>query len=559
MNINIVHYHLFVGGVTTVIHNTLIALKNTHPVLSVNIFCGSDTNVNNFSDTLAADGFSSHVTHANGKKEHSCSHNTPHTVSIIINNTLFYHHDNKKSFAKQKNKIHAFFISQQPSEKCVWWVHNYHLGKNCAFTAALLLYIRSAPRQTFLLHIHDFPEQGRIENYTQLRAHISCSLYPQENNVRYIVINPMDYDILRDAGINRHQVSYIPNPTFVKSEHELSHAYKIPISRMRAIREMFACNTITKYAYGYPIPPQSRILMYPVRTIKRKNVIEAMLITALLNCFQIDNGYSATHPYAALIVTLPANSKQHYQYSRMIQKLFSKKAIGLWGIGLALNNLHITYHELIASSHAIISSSVQEGFGFTMFEALLSQKPFISRTIPTLQLSAPYFDNNQLQQYDTIRCPWHLPILSKNKNILYKHYLSQKNRISLSYSQATVQRVHKEIEHMFAQPYIDFSCLTCALQKNILLSTNINIFKSMLEENAVLLNAISTSLQMNFQQPNYQKLIATYGSAYFVKQIHAVLANNTVTEQKSAARDAIDDTVAAKHYDIGQLRPLLTA
>ena len=47
-------------------------------------------------------------------------------------------------------------------DNAVWWVHNYHLGKNPLFTEALLRLAADPRGPRLVLQPHDFPEAGQI-------------------------------------------------------------------------------------------------------------------------------------------------------------------------------------------------------------------------------------------------------------------------------------------------------------------------------------------------------------------------------------------------------------
>lgn len=568
MEINIIHYHLFLGGVTTVIYNTLIALRDQHPALSVTILCGSHINVRRFLQRVSDSGFATEA----------ASPPSPYTVRVVISKELFYHNDTPVAHARRQKRILTVLNGCRNTADTVWWVHNYHLGKNCALTAAVLQHMQSNPLRIFLLHIHDFPEQGRAENYANIQRRITTGRYPQHSNTHYIVINPTDYRVLHAAGIDREHAHYIPNPTVMGTHRELSTRYAISPSRAQMVRGLLSNSAIRAHGAGYQIAPQSKILIYPVRTIKRKNILEAMLITAGLNRFHTGaKGRSVSMPYASLVITLPANSKQHRRYSNRVRALFVKRAVpGLWGIGKEIETVGITYSELISVSDAIISSSVQEGFGFTMFEALLARKLFISRTIPTLGLSAPYFGTAQLQEYREIACRWEMPPLARRKIRLYRYYMSEKSRIAPLYPTTAIRALTERIEEMFQKPYIDFSYLTCALQQRLLLSEG--AVARIVECNGSLFEGVHNTMGLPFPPPDYTKLTNAYGGGAFAAKIAATLMASkyqpstpspsstpltaplgTPLTAPLGTHSTVGATVAAAHCKIDYIRAILNA
>ena len=97
------------------------------------------------------------------------------------------------------------------SDNAVWWVHNHHLGRNPAFTQALLEVARSG-RQRLILQIHDFPECGRYDNLARLRRSLAAPPYPIGPSVRYALINRRDLAVLREAGIPAEHLHLLENP-----------------------------------------------------------------------------------------------------------------------------------------------------------------------------------------------------------------------------------------------------------------------------------------------------------------------------------------------------------
>ena len=83
----------------------------------------------------------------------------------------------------------------------VWWVHNYHLGKNPLLTEALLHIAALADGPRMILQPHDFPEAGRYDNLRALDRSITAPLYPCGPRVRYALINRRDLGLLKRAGL----------------------------------------------------------------------------------------------------------------------------------------------------------------------------------------------------------------------------------------------------------------------------------------------------------------------------------------------------------------------
>ena len=187
----------------------------------------------------------------------------------------------------------------------LWWVHNYHLGKNPVFTAALMR-AAGGGRRNMLFHIHDFPECGRRENRERLDGVLEGPPYPNGPHIRYAVINERDRRILADGGLGD-AVSLLSNPVPRPPQGEGGGS---------ALRAALA-ERCGKDNPGFM--PDAPILLYPVRAIRRKNVLEAALLARVLD-----------EP-ANLIVTLKGESDQEKGYSSAVEGAFRDGSIpGVW-------------------------------------------------------------------------------------------------------------------------------------------------------------------------------------------------------------------------------------
>jgi len=264
----------------------------------------------------------------------------------------------------------------------LWWVHNYHLGKNPPFTQALLSIAGERSEQRILFHIHDLPEAGRFENLKELHRSVTLPLYPALPNVRYLVINEQDRRLLVEAGLPGEIVFLLHNPV---SSQPLPEVDSHQIRRRLAGR------------FGSEFPgfsADSPILLYPVRTIRRKNVLEAGLLAAL----------SPDTPN--LIVTLPGISPKELGYSRAVEERFRSGIVkGLWGIGDRLAEAGLDFPTLAASADRLVSTSVQEGFGYLFVDSLHWRRPLVARRLDILDGLADLLASPAVRQYDQLLVP----------------------------------------------------------------------------------------------------------------------------------------------------------
>ncbi|NIO41528.1 MAG: hypothetical protein GTO41_15945, partial [Burkholderiales bacterium] len=147
--------------------------------------------------------------------------------------------------------------------------HNHSLGKNVLFPKALAVLARDG--YSMLLQIHDFAEDFRPDNYGQLASalvdnafeRLPDALYPQALHVHYAVLNCRDREILRHAGVDPARLHWIPNA--------VAETDTLP-NREAARNEL---------TVRFGIPAEARLLLYPVRGIRRKNLGETLMWSAL--------------------------------------------------------------------------------------------------------------------------------------------------------------------------------------------------------------------------------------------------------------------------------------
>ncbi len=319
----------------------------------------------------------------------------------------------------------------------LWWVHNYHLGKNPPFTEALLSIARARPGQRILFHIHDLPEAGRFENLKELHRSVTLPLYPILPNLRYLVINEQDRRLLLGAGLPGEIVSLLNDPVASQS---------LPEADARQTRRRLA------EGFGREFPgyrPDSPILLYPVRTIRRKNVLEAGLLAAL--CPDSPN----------VIVTLPGVSPKELPYSRAVEERFRRGIVkGLWGIGERLAEVKLDFPSLAASADRIISTSLQEGFGYLFVDSLRWGKPLVARRLPILDGIGDLLDSPAVRLYDRILVPID-PSARSRLLAAYDRYLD-----GVAEELIRPDALRAEIRELLAQEAVDFSYLPLEAQSH---------------------------------------------------------------------------------------------
>lgn len=202
-------------------------------------------------------------------------------------------------------------------------VHNSTLAKNKHLLDALDI-LRDQGIRLFV-QIHDFAEDGRPEVYSK-RGYTE--------NVHYGVINSRDYHILRHAGLKGEGLHMIPN--------QVSPLLSTPPRTWNS---------------------NGGMVLYPVRGIRRKNIGEALL----LSLFLPKNN--------SLGITLPPNSPKDFHHYGQWKKFVQSHHLDIrFGVGE-----HAGFQELVQNAPFIITTSVNEGFGFAFLEPWTAGKMVFGR------------------------------------------------------------------------------------------------------------------------------------------------------------------------------------
>ena len=321
------------------------------------------------------------------------------------------------------------------SADAVWWVHNHHLGRNPVFTQAILDVARSG-RQRLILQIHDFPECGRYANLARLQRSLASPPYPVGPSVRYALINRRDLAVLREAGIPEGQLWLLENPL----ELEPGQGSASPAEVKRAL--------------GLPAGPRP-LLLYPVRCIRRKNVLEAALLCRL-----------AAEP-ADLAVTLPGVSAAERSYSRLVQKAFARGwAPGVFGAGLALEARGLSLEDLLRAGDLILCSSVLEGFGYLFLQSLVWGKPLLARDLDVLDGMRDLFAGRPAGFYGEV---W-APLARGQRRRLLEAYRAKLRRLAAArvLPAGVTEALAEQLDRVCGGPAVEFSFLPVADQLGLL-------------------------------------------------------------------------------------------
>jgi hypothetical protein len=280
-------------------------------------------------------------------------------------------------------------------------VHNPTLGKNPRLTLALKLLAEHFDRDNYpawlLYQIHDFAEDKRPDRWAVL---CQCSgrndpalavemMYPASRKVRWVCLNSSDRRRLVQMGFLVDRVDVLPNPIDDQIYIIDTIGPENPPAPIAA--EDFQKNLknrIADYAqkHGFYFEANRRILLSPVKAIRRKNIAESILL--LLDCNSKEDCYQ-------LLVTLPAQSPQDVAYCAAMEEFVKNKHMPVViGFGTELlsstgqrqvRNGQVEKYsltDLATISDAVVTTSIQEGFGYVFHEAWLLGKAVLGRDLP---------------------------------------------------------------------------------------------------------------------------------------------------------------------------------
>jgi len=411
----------------------------------------------------------------------------------------------------------------------VWWVHNFHLGKNPLFTQALLRIVRDRPDQPLLLQIHDFPESGRFENLKHLREILTLPVYPVSPNLRYLTISETDREILIRAGIPREAVYLLANPVELPADSGRGDGFagrQDEEEIRKTVRERIRREWAPRFP-GYR--PEAPLALYPVRTIRRKNILEAGLLARL-----------SPEPFN-LAVTLPGISRQEAPYSRLVESLFYRGIIpGIWGTGTAEGTGALPLEELAVASDLILSASIQEGFGYLFLHAGLWNRPLLARHLEVLEEILPALPTLPRRIYRNVQVPW--PESGRRRTAAA--YEARFRELTPFLDAALTEPLRSWLEEYLAADAAEFSWLPADLQVETLTAAarDPGFLEETRELNRSLLKDIRELLSAPLPSPaerrkTLESADAVFGPRRFASRLKDILDGLTGQEKPAILRD----------------------
>lgn len=325
----IIHYHLNPGGVTRIIESQIKSLKEYQTSLHIIVLTGNCENPD-YIRSLGAE--------------------------IIINEKLNYLVEDNSDIDAEYNSILAFLSKHLQKDDIVHF-HNLNLGKNPLLTLAISEF--AIKGFNILNHAHDFAEDRKgnwrflkdiIEN--KFEKNLKKILYPNLPNFFHATLNSFDKRRLIDYGIAEAKVFLLPNPVSFKSK----------------IKNEDSAELKKKICRQLSIDSSKKLVTYPVRVIRRKNIGEYILLAALLS---LEANWLVTQP--------PMNPVELKSYNQWKDFCKKEKISMVFEAGVKTD-----FEELLQASDLCFTTSIKEGFGMVYLEPWLLDTPVIGRDLPQI-------------------------------------------------------------------------------------------------------------------------------------------------------------------------------
>ncbi len=399
MKIVIGHYHLNPGGVTKIIQSQLNGLS-TYKDLEL---------------IVISDG--------NGIKNIQLPENAVFKTNKQLGYLPLY--ENREHLQQIVNELIIFFKSVVSREDILHF-HNIGLGKNVAVTFAL--FQLAIEGYKIINHAHDFSED-RPENHAYLNEGLALLtdkkleevLYPNLSNYTFGVLNTSDLNRVLAAGVLKERINLWANP----------------VNRPQKSNNLTKAEAKAKLCNALHLDVKKKLLSYPVRVIKRKNIGEYILLSAIY------------HSTANFIVTLPPlNPVEIELYEKWVQFCESHHYEVVFEAGLKA-----PFEWVMKGSDTCFTTSVMEGFGMVYVEPWLWDTPVAGRKIETV---VPDLQAMGLRY----------PLLYTKMNVCKDGAICEFSELSMSAQMEMIEyyrtnpsefsRLNPEIDEFFRQPEINF-------------------------------------------------------------------------------------------------------
>lgn len=431
-NLIILHYHLRPGGVTQVIRRA-IPILTAHEKKLTHLYLAGGEEIPSPSWLPALQ-----------KKV------APLSVLQRVDLSLNYFSEQRCSPAKIRQSLRCFLNqlfeeAEATTENTVVWAHNLGLARNVLLSAEIsnLCLDKKIP---LLSQHHDLWFDNRWQHWRAAKkagckseAALASIIFPNRPGVVHAAINQQDEKFFHQFGDKRSL--WLPN---VSPSFERPPEQKIQQTRAWLTKKI----NLKKGS-------ESRIWLNPCRLLRRKNLLEALL---LMRWFD---------PQAELISAGEASSEQEHPYARRIAETAKKEG---WPLHLAIlsgtDSTAPGIEEMMAASDVLALTSLQEGFGLTFLEAAFFGKPIVCRELPNVGPDLAKFGFQFPLAYTDVAVARTLFDEEREIRCQEKLWLQWKNELP-----ASVQPLAEKPELLISpdSPSVSFSRLSLTAQIEVLM------------------------------------------------------------------------------------------
>ncbi|MDR2019684.1 MAG: glycosyltransferase family 1 protein [Treponema sp.] len=484
MRIAFVHYHLWPGGVSSVLYRQAGLLIDSDEVLIITGEAGG----------VLHDG----VLHDGAIRGGPVHGGIPVAVVEALGYDRFRPAAGETPEEAAENLARGLLKAMKdhwggPAD--VVHVHNPLIRKNTALLPALNILNCRGIR--LLLQNHDLAEDFRPDVY-----------YPGEypENCHYAVINSRDYSFLHRAGLKPEGLHLIPNEVSALS----------PAASSMTASSMTASSPAPAAAAR---PPGRKRYLYPVRAIRRKNIGEALLLSLF-----IPQGKTVA------LTLPPTTQKDEAIYRRWIATAKELKLPVEFEIGASA-----PLAEIMAGAVCVITTSIKEGFGFSFLEPWLADRAVIGRRIDYVCRDFEEEGVRFESLYPEINIPmaYLSPPLVKHK---IEHTL---NAVYEAFGLETPEYFIKTMgDALLSRNTVDFGCLDEDLQKSIIrtLQSNRVVYQDIGDSNPFLGKLEDLSRDEALIEANKKAIQQAYGKdriRTLLRETYRSVVDTPVTQRLS--------------------------
>ena len=348
----VVHYHWRPGGVRRVVELTL-------PVIAA---AAGDTLKK---VTLLSGGTPDEAPDLGGLADHAVLIHEP-ACDYFSNQ----HESPERISEKIRQAISRAMEGRDPARTLIWF-QNPALARNAMLCQEIFNFSKKTGA-ALVLHHHDFWCAGRWARWEELErcgfGDLSSAaelLFASGARAVHAGINLQDCQTLERFFPNR--AFHLPNPVLRPSP---SSTADVEAARAWVAKEL---------------KTDAPVWVYPTRFLRRKNLLEAVLLTRWLR------------PEAILATTSGQFSVDETGYANDIKEAATRHG---WRVhfGLLDKPGAPRVADLLQIAETVVHTSVQEGFGMAFVEAAAAGKPLVARAIPSVMpdLAALGFEFPQL-------------------------------------------------------------------------------------------------------------------------------------------------------------------